>query len=336
MTCFLAGDLGGTKTLLALYVVTGQGYELVREQRFASSDYNDFSGMIADFLRGAEEYPQAAAFGVAGPVAGGRVRMTNLGWLIDQAALREEFRFAEVLLLNDLAAVAEAVSILPAEDFLVVNAGMPAPGGSMAVLAPGTGLGEAYLCWNGTDYIACPSEGGHSDFAPGSETERALLSFLQAERDHVSYEQVCSGAIGIPNIYRYLTEGAGMKMPPDLQEALDAATDLTPVLAGQALKNEGEIARLTLDIFFSVLAAEAGNMALKFLATGGVYLGGGMLPRLLPAFDPKRFMARFVSKGRMAEILAAVPVKIIMTDRAALAGAAFTAFRAIQKKQPHR
>ena len=335
MGYFLAGDLGGTKTLLALYAETDQGYALIREQRFASSDYDDFTGIIADFLRVSEQRPQMAAFGVAGPVAGGKARMTNLGWLIDQELLREQFQFAEVLLLNDLVAVAQAVSILSPEDLSVVNGGTVVPQGSMAVLAPGTGLGEAYLCWNGTGYATYPSEGGHADFAPTSEMEQALLSFLRAEHGHVSYELVCSGK-GIPNIYRYLTQGAGMKVPAELQEALEAAADITPVLMGQALGKNGEVARLTLEIFFDILAAEAGNMAIKFLSTGGLYLGGGMLPRLLSAFDPKRFMERFVSKGRMAGLLAAIPVKIIMTERAGLNGVALTAFRAIQEHRAER
>jgi glucokinase len=335
MGYFLAGDLGGTKALLALYAVTEQGFALVREQRFACSSYGDFSGIIADFLRGSENHPLVAAFGVAGPVAGGRARMTNLGWLIDQQVLREQFQLAEVLLLNDLVAMAQAVSILSPEDLLVVNAGTMAPQGSMAVLAPGTGLGEAYLCWDGAGYTAYPSEGGHADFAPTSELEQALLSFLQAEHGHVSYELVCSGK-GLPNIYRYLTQGAGMKVAPELQEALAAAPDPTPVLLGQALEKKGEAARLALEIFFSVLAAEAGNMALKFLATGGLYLGGGMLPRMLSAFDPQQFMARFVNKGRMAGILSSIPVKIITTERAGLNGVALAAFRAFQKHQAHR
>ncbi|MFA6499330.1 MAG: glucokinase [Desulfurivibrionaceae bacterium] len=335
MGYFLAGDLGGTKAILALYVTTEPGYALVREQRFACGDYDDFSGIIADFLDAHEEHPQIAVFGVAGPVVDGRVRMTNLGWLIDQEALREQFQLTKVFLLNDLVVVAQSVSILQPEDLLVVNAGTPVPQGSMAVLAPGTGLGEAYLCWNGTGYAAFPSEGGHTDFAPTSEREQALLSFLRAQHGHVSYELVCSGK-GIPNIYRYLTQEAGMKVASRLQEALDASPDITPVLMGQALENEGDVARLTLEIFFSVLAAEAGNMALKFLSTGGLYLGGGMLPRLLSAFDPKKFMAHFVGKGRMAGILSSIPVKIITTDRAGLNGAALTAFQALQKYQAHR
>lgn len=335
MGYFLAGDLGGTKTLLALYAATEHGYTLIREQRFVNNNYDDFTGVVADFLHGSPEHPEIAAFGVAGPVAEGRVRMTNLGWLIDQGALRQQFQLAEVLLLNDLVAVAQAVSILAPEDFLVINAGTQAPQGSMAVLAPGTGLGEAYLCWNGTDYTPFPSEGGHADFAPTSEMEQGLLSFLRAEHGHVSYEMVCSGK-GIPNIYRYLTEGAGMKVPAQLQEALAATTDITPVLVGQALEKEGEVARLTLEIFFSVLAAEAGNMAIKFLATGGLYLGGGMLPKLRHIFDPKRFMERFTDKGRMAGILSAIPIRMITTERAGLNGAALAAFRTLQKKQAYR
>lgn len=335
MGYFLAGDLGGTKTLLAIYAATEHGYTLVREQRFANSGYDDFAGVVADFLHGSPEHPEIAAFGVAGPVAEGRVRMTNLGWLIDQGALRQQFQLAEVLLLNDLVAVAQAVSILAPEDFMVINAGTQAPQGSMAVLAPGTGLGEAYLCWNGTDYTPFPSEGGHADFAPTSEMEQGLLSFLRAEHGHVSYEMVCSGK-GIPNIYRYLTEGAGMKVPARLQDALGATTDINPVLVGQALEKEGEVARLTLEIFFSVLAAEAGNMAIKFLATGGLYLGGGMLPKLRHIFDSKRFMERFTDKGRMAGILSAIPVRMITTERAGLNGAALAAFRTLQKNQAYR
>ena len=335
MGYFLAGDLGGTKALLALYVTTEQGYALVREQRFASSGYDDFSGIIADFLRESAEHPQIAAFGVAGPIAGGKGLMTNLGWRIDQEALREQFQFAEVFLLNDLVAVAQAVTALPPEDFLTINPGTVVPQGSMAVLAPGTGLGEAYLCWNGAGYTAFPSEGGHVDFAPTSELEHGLLSFLRAEYEHVSYERVCSGK-GIPNIYRYLTQGAGMHVSSALQAELDAARDITPVLLDQALKKNSEVARLTLEIFFSVLAAEAGNMALKFLSTGGVYLSGGILPRLLSVLDSKIFMERFVGKGRMAGILSAIPVKIVTTDRAGLHGAALTAFRAIQKCQADR
>lgn len=329
MSCFLAGDLGGTKALLALYSTTGQGYVLVREQRFASSDYADLSGIIADFLRGSEPLPKIAAFGVAGPVADGRVQMTNLDWQLDCQILRDQFQFAEVILLNDLVAVAQAVSTLAPEDLLLVNPGTSVSQGSKAVLAPGTGLGEAYLCWDGTGYTAFPSEGGHVDFAPTSELEQGLLSFLRAEYGHVSYELICSG-IGIPNIYRYLTAGVGMKVPDALQAELDAVLDITPVLVAQALVKDGAVARLTIEIFFSVLAAEAGNMALKFLSTGGLYLGGGMLPRLLPLFDAKKFMERFVSKGRMAEILATIPVSIITTDRAGLNGAALSAFRRLQ------
>jgi len=335
MGYFLAGDLGGTKTLMALYGTKDHGYALIREQRFANRDYADFSGIIADFLHDSENYPQVAAFGVAGPIAEGCVRMTNLGWFIDQQALREQFRFADVLLLNDLVAVAQSVSILSPEDLWVVNPGTPVPQGSMAVLAPGTGLGEAYLCWNGTDYAAYPSEGGHADFAPTSKTEQALLSFLLAEHDHVSYEMICSGR-GIPNIFRYLTQGAGMKVAPDLQKELEAASDITPVLMGHALKKDSEVARLTLEIFLSVLASEAGNMAIKFLSTGGLYMGGGMLPRLRSAFDRKNFMERFVSKGRMSGILSNIPVKIIMTERAGLNGVALSAFRAIREQHAYR
>lgn len=329
MAYFLTGDLGGTKALLALYRLTAQGCELVRERRFAVSAYPGFSPIVADFLSTGKEQPQLAVFGVAGPVLHGRAQLTGPGWPVDEDSLRQEFNFTRVVLLNDLLALASALPALPPGDLRVVNSGRPSAKGTMAVLAPGTGLGEAFLCWNGEEYAAFPSEGGHADFAPATELEDGLLVFLRAKLGHVSYERVCSGA-AIPEIYLYLTEVMGLHSPRGFRDELAGAVDQTPLIIAQATSKEGVAARSALDLFFSILAAEAGNAALKFMATGGLYLGGGLLVRLLPFFSEEKFMSRFMSKGRMSALLADMPIRIVTTERAALMGAVRLARQATQ------
>lgn len=329
MGYFLAGDLGGTKTILALYESDGDGVTLLREQRFASGAQGGFDEILAVFLRECPVRPYAAAFGVAGPVLGGQAKITNLGWLLDEEAIRQRFGFSQVVLLNDLVAIAWALPALEAGDIFVLNGGFPDPAGSMAVIAPGTGLGEAYLCWDGTGHRPFASEGGHADFAPAGSEERELLAFLHDSYGHVSCELVCSGT-GIPNIFRYLTEGAGMRVASNVAEELAGAADPAPVLVRHALAGDCPVSGRVLQMFLAVLAAEAGNMAIRLLATGGVFLGGGILPRLLPLLDAAAFMARFSDKGRMAAILAAMPVRLIMTEKAGLRGASLVAHRVLR------
>lgn len=329
MGYFLAGDLGGTKTILALYESCGEDFTLLREQRFVSGAQGGFDQILAAFLQECPVLPTAAAFGVAGPVLGGRARITNLGWLLEEEAIRKRFGFSRVVLLNDLVAIAWALPVLEAEEFFVVNSGSPDLAGSMAVIAPGTGLGEAYLCWDGTGHRPFASEGGHADFAPAVGEEDELLAFLRSRHDHVSCELVCSGT-GIPNIFRYLTEGAGMRVAPVVAEELAGAADPAPVLVRHALAGDCPVAGKVVRMFLAILAAEAGNMAIRLLATGGVFLGGGILPRLLPLLDAAAFMARFSAKGRMAEILAAMPVRLIMTEKAGLRGATRVAQRTLR------
>ncbi|MDH5299609.1 MAG: glucokinase [Desulfobulbaceae bacterium] len=321
MTYFLAGDLGGTKTLLALYAITATGPAPLAGRRFASHDYGNLAAMVEAFLAGRPETVEAAAFGVAGPVVGDKARLTNLGWTIDRRELQARFGWREVALMNDLVAVANAVPDLAPSELVVVNEGRRDPRGAMAVLAPGTGLGEAYLCWDGSGYRPYPSEGGHTDFAPGSEEEMALLLFLGREMDHVSYEQVCSGR-GIANLFRFLRDGKGMKVAAAAAAELGRADDLTPVIVAHGLAGRCPVCRKAIELFLDILAGEAGNLAVKFLATGGVYLGGGIPPRLLSIFDPGRFMQRFTGKGRMASLLADIPVSLIRGGDTALAGAA--------------
>jgi len=325
MNYFLAGDLGGTKTVLALYRMDAGGCQLLRSRRFASSEHADLESLVAIFLAECPEAPILAAFGVAGPVVAGEARITNLGWSVSCRRLAARFHFAEVLLLNDLVALAEAVPSLGPEDLLVVNRGEPAPEGAMAILAPGTGLGEASLCWDGERYRAYPSEGGHADFAPLTLQQEELRRSLQAGFGHVSYETVCSG-LGIPRIYTFLRETGGRGLPRLAAELVGVA-DPTPVLVRHALEHGCELCQEALSLFFSVLAAEAGNVALKFLATGGVFLGGGLLPRLLPLFDGSHFMEVFAGKGKMADLLWRMPVQIITRENTGLMGAAVAAHR---------
>lgn len=321
MAYFLAGDLGGTKTMLALYEASADGNRLLSEKRFASHDYDDLVPMLDEFLASRPEKPEVAAFGVAGPVLGDRARLTNLGWLIDRNELMRQFGFREVALMNDLVAVARSVVCLSEGQLFSLNHGRPDKRGGIAVLAPGTGLGEAYLCWDGCQYQACPSEGGHVDFAPTNEEQDGLLRFLRGRFAHVSYELVCSG-LGIENIFNYLVEGKKMALAKDLAGELALADDKVPAIVAHALAGDCPVCDKTLAMFLEILAAEAGNLAVKFLATGGIYLGGGILPRILDIIDSKAFMDKFTGKGRMADLLAETPVKIIVDGNCALAGAA--------------
>jgi len=319
----LAGDIGGTKTNLAVYSPDAGPRAPLAEATFPSGRYANLEALVRDFLGGVDLAVDRASFGVAGPVVGGRATITNLPWVIDEAQLESELGLSAVRLLNDLEAIAYAVPWLEPGDVHTLNEGQPAPGGSMAIVAPGTGLGEAYLTWDGTRYRAYASEGGHSDFAPTTPLEVELLRYLLPRFDHVSYERVCSG-LGVPNIYAYLKDSGYAEEPAWLAEQLAAADDPTPVIVKAGL-DEGRRCRLcqaTLDTFVSILGAEAGNMALKVLATGGVYLGGGIPPRILPALKGERFMDAFRRKGRLSKLMVRIPVHVILNPQVALLGAA--------------
>jgi glucokinase len=321
----LAGDVGGTKTNLAVYSAeTGPRKPLI-EATFPSSEYTSLESIVSEFLGQQDLSVSHASFGVAGPVISGHVEITNLPWGVDKEYFSEALKISEVHLLNDLQAVANAVPYLEPQDIYTLHPVQPQPEGGIAVVAPGTGLGEAYLTWDGTRYRAYSSEGGHADFAPTNELQRELLRFLHEERGfaRVSYERVCSGK-GIPNIYDFLKISGYALEPTWLAEQLAAADDPTPVIANCALDEEHppEICTLTLETFVSILGAECGNMALKVLATGGVYLGGGIPPRILPALKGGRFLNAFMDKGRLSDLLEGIPVYVILNPKAALLGAA--------------
>ena len=323
----LAGDVGGTKTNLAVFSREAGLRAPLVEATFPSADFDDLASLVRVFLADVELPVTRACVGVAGPVVNRQARITNLPWLIDEVQLAAALGFSSFTVLNDLVAIAAGVPFLEADDVYTLHAGTPEPGGAKAVIAPGTGLGEAFLTWDGTRYRAHPSEGGHADFAPNNAQEVDLLRYLQARWEHVSYERVCSGR-GIPNIYGYLRDNGYAEEPAWLAEQLAAADDPTPVIAEAALDPARPCALCvgTLDMFVGILGAEAGNMVLRVVATGGVYLGGGIPVRILPALDGERFRRAFLSKGRLAHLPARTPVYVILNPKSALLGAAAHGF----------
>jgi len=321
----LAGDIGGTKTNLAIYSPEPPLGAPLAEKTFPSARYRDLESLVREFLSEVDLKVDRAAFGVAGPVVGGRVTTTNLPWEIDEDHLRKVLNLSSVYLLNDLEAVAQAIPLLKRRDLHPLNQGRAVSGGAIALIAPGTGLGEAFLTWERSRYRAHSSEGGHVGFAPANRLEAELLQYLRDRHqfDHVSYERVCSG-LGLPTIYAFLKDRGRGEEPVWLAKQLAAADDPTPVIVNAALdkKRTCELCITTLNIFVSILGAEAGNLALKVLATGGIYVGGGIPPRILSALENGRFMDAFVRKGRMSGLLARMPVRVILNPKAALLGAA--------------
>jgi len=317
----LAGDIGGTKTNLALFAADAPPGAPLTVASFRSADHPSLSAIITQFLAREKALVRRAAFGVAGPVAAGKATATNLHWRIDRDQLCATHSFQQVVLVNDLVATATAVPLLGPADLHPIRPGLPEPGGPIAVIAPGTGLGEAFLLWDGQHYRAHASEGGHADFAPDTPQEMRLLAFLQPELGHVSYEAICSG-LGIPNLYRFLKQ-EGAAEPDWLRTRLAAAADPTPVIMDTAL-NQTESAPIcqdTLRLFVKILGAEAGNLALKIMATGGVYLAGGIPPRILTALETG-LPAPFTNKGRLSHVLQKIPVQVIVNPDAPLLGAA--------------
>lgn len=321
----LAGDIGGTKTALALFSPERGPRAPLLEAEFPSAKYASLGTMVREFLAGTDLPIGQASVAVAGPVLAGRAKITNLSWLLGETELAAELQIPSVHLLNDLEAIALAMPALGPDDLYQLNAGEPLAGGAQVVIAPGTGLGEAFLIWDGSRYRAFPSEGGHADFAPTTELQAGLLVHLLRRFGHVSVERVCSGP-GLLNIYQYLRESGPVAESAELARELAAAGDW-PRLIGEAgcRPTPDQLSRAALDLFVSILGAEAGNLALKVLGTGGIYLAGGIPIRILPALGEGRFMQAFVAKGRLGAMLARVPVHVV-TLRAALLGAALRGF----------
>jgi glucokinase len=292
---------------------------------FQNRNYDSLETIIYDFMRDNPKAITSASFGVAGPVVKGRANITNLPWVIDQEAIQKAFDFPKVHLLNDLESIASAVPHLTSEDLVTLNEGTVEPEGAIAVIAPGTGLGEAFLVWNGTKYQAHPSEGGHVSFGPTNPDQVNLLVHMLEKFGHVSVERVCSGS-GIPNIYACVKDHARFPEPEWLQKELAEAIDPTPVIVEGAIAHKTPICVATVELFLDILADEASNMALKVLSTGGVYLGGGIPPRILSELQKPRFMEVFSSKGRFSDLMNQMPVHVIRNPKTALYGAAYYGF----------
>jgi glucokinase len=317
----LAGDIGGTKTALAIYSRERGPRHPVAQATFSSKEYASMETIIREFLAGKNWRVTRVCIDVAGPVVDQYAQVTNLPWEVDARVLSQVLGNVPVRLLNDLEAIANAIPFLEPADWETLNAGAPVERGALAVIAPGTGLGEAFLTWEGNGYHAHASEGGHTDFAPTTAIEFDLLRYLQERMEHVSYERVASG-IGLPNVYAFFKEIQGMREPDWLRESLAATTDPTRLIVQAAIEKHVEVCVATLRFFVAILGSEAGNLALKVLATGGVYLGGGIPPRILAYLSEETFLERFTRKGRFTELLRSVPVRVILNPDVALIGAA--------------
>ncbi len=317
----IAGDIGGTKTRLALHEAGSSARTPAREERYPSRDYPSLEALVTAFL-GDGPRPTAGAFGIAGPVVDQRVEATNLPWHIDAAVMTAHLGFP-VTLLNDLAATGLGLTWLAPDETETLQRG-EARDGTRALIAAGTGLGEAILTRDGAGWRALASEGGHTEFGPRDALEDELLAWLRARHGHVSYERILSGA-GLADLYRFHAETGRGTAPEAFERAFAVAADPAPQVTAAALDGSCERAGLVVERFLSIYGAEAGNLALKTLAVGGVYVGGGIAPRLIARLRAGGFRDAFLDKGRLAPVLARIPLTVVLDDRCALWGAATVA-----------
>jgi len=316
----LAGDIGGTNARLAFFEATNGHFRLISASVFPSREYAGLDAIAAKFIETANLHPDAACFGIAGPVRNGRVETSNLPWIVESKTLADELRIPKTLLINDLEANAWGIATLEQKDVVSLNRVSGTPVGNQAIIAAGTGLGEAGMYWDGARHHIFAAEGGHADFAPNNELEIELLRYLAARYGHVSCERVLSGP-GLVNIFHFLRDtGRGTEaewLSEEMQQGDPAAA-----ISRAAMEGKCGLSEQALNMFICIYAAEAGNLALKVLATGGLYLGGGIAPKLLPKLREPQFMRVFVSKGRMQGLMESIPVKVITNDNTALMGAA--------------
>jgi glucokinase len=318
----IAGDIGGTKTDLAIYSSESGPHTPLAQTEVRSADYPSLEAMVKEFLGRVKMSVDVASFDVAGPVINGRVKTTNLPWVLDESTLAEDLNLKAAHLMNDLEAVARAVPALRVEDVVTINKGEAVANGTIAIIAPGTGLGESFLTWDGSEYIAHGSEGGHADFAPTDMRQLRLLQYLLPRFGHVGVERVCSG-IGVPNIYDFLRDEERIPERPEVAQLIASAKDHTKAIVNAAFDphNPSELCRATVEMLVSILAGEAGNLALKVLATGGIYIAGGVALHVLGMLQEPQFLQSFTRKGRFKELMERIPIHVI-TTRAALVGAA--------------
>lgn len=327
----LAGDIGGTNTRLAFFEGTPDHLAPVTIEIFASREYKGLQEIARRFLAKHNQTVTAACFGIPGAVIDGHAETSNLPWVVDIRDISRELGVHDVFLLNDLEANAYGISMLQESDFVVLNPGIPNSQGNLALISAGTGLGEAGLLAETGGYRPIPSEGGHVDFAPRNELELDLLRYLMGHFEHVSYERVLSGP-GLHNIYQFLRDTGRGEEPGWLVEQI-AHGDPSAVIAKSALEGTSGICVQALDVFVSIYGAEAGNLALKMVAVGGTFVGGGIAPKILRKLSSSAFMKAFTGKGRVSSWLKNVPVSVIMNDKAALYGAGLVGARAATHRE---
>jgi glucokinase len=316
----LAGDVGGTKVHLALFDFTAGKLNHARDKQYPAKEYSGLEEIVKEFL--GKDQVSAACFGVPGPVRDGRLRLTNLPWTLDSRELAKNLNIDHVFLINDLEANGYGVAELGPDQIYTLSEGDASQIGNRGLIAAGTGLGEGILAWNGRIHVPYPSEGGHTDFGPRNDDEIELLRFLQRKYNgRISYERVVSG-MGLTNIYEFLRDNRGMEEPKWLANKLAEAHDQNRVITEMALTAKSEICAKALDMMVSIYGAEAGNLALKVLSVGGLYVGGGIAPKILEKLKDGTFIKAFQDKGRLSQLLINMPVRVILDSRAALLGAA--------------
>ena len=320
----LAGDIGGTKTHLALFSLQNNNLKSEVQKTFSSQEYSGLEPVLEEFLAGGDYSIGRASFGIAGPVVDGKVKTPNLSWIVDSVKIAETLKLPAVSLLNDLQATAYGLFTLESDQFFVLNEGVIRRPGNKVLIAAGTGLGETILFDDGKNYHPLASEGGHADFAARDELEIELLRYLIGRYGHVSYERIVSGP-GLLNIYEFLKERAELEVPGWFEKEMAAAKDRSALISQAALAGEPEIAVKALDMFVSSYGAEAGNLALRGKAIGGVYVGGGIAPKVLNKLKDGTFMQAFNDKGRYRELVSSIPVYVVLNEKAALRGAAYHA-----------
>jgi glucokinase len=316
----LAGDIGGTNARLAYFQPQNGRFQLVSERVFPSRDHRGLGEIVTQFLDESGTRPEAACFGIAGPVRNGRVETSNLPWVIEQSVLANQIHLAATLLINDLEASAWGIGALGIEDLVTLNPGAGSVAGNQAVVAPGTGLGEAGLFWDGSRHHVFACEGGHTDFAPRGELQIELLRFLATKFGHVSYERILSGP-GLVNVYEFLCASGCGKESAELSAAMKAG-DPAAAISQAALTGKDSLAGKALDLWIAVYGAETSNLGLKIMSTGGLFLAGGISPKILPKLKGSLFMEAFLDKGRMRPLVEAMPVHVVTNEKAGLLGAA--------------
>ena len=329
----LAGDVGGTKTSIAIFSSKRNLRKPLAQKTFSSPKFEDIETLLLEFLSKSKYSINRACFAVAGPVVDGKSSITNLPWVISERQIKRVLGISSVLLVNDLVATASFVPFLkPNVDYLVLNKGKPVRHGTIAVIAPGTGLGEAFLIWDGKKYRAFASEGGHSDFAPRDKLQIELFNYMRDRFDHISYERVCAGP-GLKEIHAFYHKIVDtQERHAELSKMITDADDPVPIIVQAALGGVScQLCKKSLDTFVEIMAAEASNLALKVFATNGVYLAGGIPPRIKSAMEDGKFVAALTRKGRMSELLADIPVYLVMNPDVCLLGAAKLGFDTMSK-----